>query len=259
MNSKECRLTRQEIDQSELSAMLNDQALAHVAGCSSCRDFRYERTQLRELVGSLAPVTAPANFDMRLRARIAAERRGGPRRSFLAGFALSTPAMAVIALLLVSLASAVWFVEHRRSLSTSIANSTKVKRTQSPGPNAVPAGPEDKLLVGSVPAGTVTSAESGGNHRERRLTGANRKVNQVAVRSPGGNSRDFGVGPALPITRGFDSAGQVSLAAPDKPLVLSIRDDHGATRRISLPPVSFGSQRLVDNRIPVTQTSARIW
>src|SRR5207237_9763456 len=94
-NRKDCRLTRQEIDQSELSAMLSDQALAHVAGCSSCRDFRNERTQLRELVGSLAPVTAPANFDMRLRARIAAERRG-PRQSFLAGFALSTPAMAVI-------------------------------------------------------------------------------------------------------------------------------------------------------------------
>ena len=44
MNRKECRLTRQEIDQSELNGRLSNQALAHVAGCSSCRDFRSERT-----------------------------------------------------------------------------------------------------------------------------------------------------------------------------------------------------------------------
>ena len=123
MNRKECRLTRQEIDQSELNGRLSNQALAHVAGCSACRDFRSERTQLRELVGSLEPVTAPANFEMRLRARITAERQGSARQPFFAGFALSTPAMAGAALLLVSLASAVWFVEQRRNLSTPIASS----------------------------------------------------------------------------------------------------------------------------------------
>ena len=32
MNRKECRLTRQEIDQSELNGRLSNQALAHVAG-----------------------------------------------------------------------------------------------------------------------------------------------------------------------------------------------------------------------------------
>ena len=260
MNRKECRLTRQEIDQSELNGRLSNQALAHVAGCSACRDFRSERTQLRELVGSLEPVTAPANFEMRLRARITAEQQGNARQPFFAGFALSTPAMAGAALLLVSLASAVWFVEQRRNLSTPIAITTKVKETQSPGPNAVPAGPEDKLLAGSVPAGTVTPADNGGNQGSRSLISSNPKVNQTSVvRNTGSKSRDFGVGPAPSIRHSFDSAGQVSLAAPDKPLVLSIQDDHGATRRISLPPVSFGSQRLVDNRFPVTQTSARIW
>jgi hypothetical protein len=42
-------------------------------------------------------------------------------------------------------------------------------------------------------------------------------------------------------------------------MVVSMQDDHGATRRISLPPVSFGAQRLVDNRIPVSSTNSRSW
>src|SRR5207237_8012436 len=86
-----------------------------------------------------------------------------------AGLALSRPAMAGAALLLASLASAVWFVEQRRNLSTPIASTTKVKETQSPRPNAVPAGPEGKLLAGSVPAGTVTPADNGGNQGSRSL------------------------------------------------------------------------------------------
>ena len=43
-------------------------------------------------------------------------------------------------------------------------------------------------------------------------------------------------------------------------MVVSMEDDRGATRRISLPPVSFGAQRLVDNHIPVSSTSnSRSW
>ncbi|MDX6559136.1 MAG: hypothetical protein QOF72_2185, partial [Blastocatellia bacterium] len=44
-----------------------------------------------------------------------------------------------------------------------------------------------------------------------------------------------------------------------RPMVVSMQDDRGETRRISLPPVSFGAQRLVDNRIPVSATNSRSW
>jgi hypothetical protein len=55
-------------------------------------------------------------------------------------------------------------------------------------------------------------------------------------------------------------AGEVSLSAPLKPMVVSMQDDRGATRKISLPPVTFGAQRLVDNRTPVSLSSnSRSW
>jgi hypothetical protein len=39
-----------------------------------------------------------------------------------------------------------------------------------------------------------------------------------------------------------------------------MQDDRGATHRISLPPVSFGAQRLVDNRVPLTfSPNSRSW
>src|ERR1041385_7286116 len=81
MNSSECRDVRQEIDQSELGLRLSESSESHVIGCARCAAFRAERTRLRELVGSLRPVTAPADFDMRLRARIAREQVQSSTRS----------------------------------------------------------------------------------------------------------------------------------------------------------------------------------
>ena len=82
MNGKECRATRREIDESELNQRLSEQAHSHVASCASCRGFRAERTSLRELVGSLEPVAAPGDFEMRLRARLADEKQSRARQPF---------------------------------------------------------------------------------------------------------------------------------------------------------------------------------
>src|SRR5712691_471356 len=101
MKWMECRATRQEID--EDGGQLSGQALRHVASCAQCLAFQNERARLRELLTSLEPVTAPADFDFRLRARIAAQRESvGPRSSFTS-LALSTPAMAVAAVVVVGL------------------------------------------------------------------------------------------------------------------------------------------------------------
>jgi len=74
MSGKVCRETRLEIDQSELRQPLSAEAEAHAATCAGCAAFRDERFRLRELVGALEPVVAPADFDVHLRARIARER-----------------------------------------------------------------------------------------------------------------------------------------------------------------------------------------
>jgi hypothetical protein len=72
-------------------------------------------------------------------------------------------------------------------------------------------------------------------------------------------ARDYGDSPAPSYHQMAQRAGEVSLSAPLKPMVVSMQDDRGETRRISLPPVSFGAQRIGDNRIAVGATNSRSW
>ena len=58
MMNKTCGDTRREIDESDLHQALSDRALEHIQFCAACQTFRNERTRLRDLVGSLDPVTA---------------------------------------------------------------------------------------------------------------------------------------------------------------------------------------------------------
>src|SRR5882762_9637259 len=122
MNRRECRFTREEIEQSELNQRLSDQSLRHVESCPACSGFYDERTRLRELIVSLEPVTAPGDFDVKLRARIAAVRQSKAPASFFARFALSTPALAAAALVLTLAASIFWFAQHNRNQPSTVAS-----------------------------------------------------------------------------------------------------------------------------------------
>src|SRR5205085_11874458 len=98
MNTNECRGVRQEIDQSELGQRLSESSESHVIGCARCAAFRAERTRLRALVGSLQPATAPADFDMRLRARIAREQDRSSAPAAICRLCMSMLALAVAGL-----------------------------------------------------------------------------------------------------------------------------------------------------------------
>jgi len=71
-------------------------------------------------------------------------------------------------------------------------------------------------------------------------------------------SSDFNTSRA-PIFPLSDRAGEVSLTAPVKPMVVTVYDEKGGSRKILLPPVSFGAQRLTDKTTPVSLTNTRDW
>ena len=48
----------------------------HLKECLACREFHQTQTKLRQMVGSLGTVSAPADFDFRLRARLANDSGG---------------------------------------------------------------------------------------------------------------------------------------------------------------------------------------
>jgi len=252
MNSRECRVTRQEIEQSELHERLSDSALTHIGSCVGCRDFHGERTRLRELVGSLEPVVAPGDFDMRLRARIAAEKSGGARVSFLQRFVVSTPAMAVAVLLVMLTGSIVWFAQHQREQQSSIAAADSGRTEQTVKRPEVVADNKTTSPVGDSATKPPEVIAKDPRPEPYRATGGSKSAgNRVAS--------DFLTRGAKSIRQGEQRPGEVSLRAPVKPLVVSLEDEKGGKRKISLPPVSFGSQRLVDNRMPVSSNNSRSW
>src|SRR2546421_2921054 len=108
--NKTCRSIRQYIDELEPNQQLTDSAQAHLSRCSSCSEFRAERGELRELISSLEPVMAPADFDMRLRARIAREGIQPQRRFFSFPFAVSTSALAAAAMIIVAVVATIWLM-----------------------------------------------------------------------------------------------------------------------------------------------------
>jgi hypothetical protein len=258
MNGKECRATRREIDESELGQQLSEQARTHVVLCATCRGFQAERTSLRELVGSLEPVAAPGDFEMRLRARIAREPSGRTQSPGFFRFLTSTPAIAAAALVLMLAVSLVWFVQRNANQVTSTAPTPlkEAPRATNNTQNQVAVNNQGEA-VKSTDSSKPTATSKG--TRPDRIGNRSPEIDNNIAQSEI-KATDYGISPAETIRRGEQRPGEVSLSAPLNPMVVSMRDDHGATRRISLPPVSFGAQRLVDNRVPVSfSKNSRSW
>jgi hypothetical protein len=243
MNSKTCRNTRQEIDELELGAQPSEPATAHLAICEPCREFRSERTELRELVGSLDPVDAPGDFEMRLRARIAADRPSRPQTFFAR--LISTPALAAAALFVIVAGTVVWLAQRQSSSPATTTGSVATVKTTGSVTQSNPSAPVENN-ASSTETGSDLAQQNGRSVRRTRQS-------TRAVRS-----EDFAVLPANSIRQ--SDANQAYVNAPSKPVVFSLEDARGTTRKISLPPVTFGAQNLVDNRTQVSYAgNSRVW
>lgn len=240
MRSLECRVTRQQIDELELGERPSERANAHLSLCAGCRGFRAERNELRQLVGSLEPVVAPADFEMRLRARLARERSSS-QEPFFARL-IRTPALAAAALFVMVGGTLVWVAQR------DIEPSTPVATVQQPSPAAT-ASHSTAATVETHVAEASTSSDEG----VQTVSSGTPQKNRISSR---GRSQDYSVLPADSLRQG----DQAYVNAPSKPVVFALEDERGKKRKISLPPVSFGSQSLVDNRVPVSYTgNSRIW
>ena len=241
MRSLECRVTRQQIDELELGERPSERATAHLSLCAGCRDFRAERNELRQLVGSIESVVAPADFEMRLRARLAREQ--APRREPFFARLIRTPALAAAALFVMVGGTLVWVAQK------DIEPSTQVATVQQPSPVAA-ASDSATTTSGSA---DVAVASTAGDEAVHTVSSGTPRKSRVGSR---GHSQDYSVLPAESVRQG----DQVYVNAPSKPVVFAIEDERGTKKKISLPPVSFGSQSLVGNRVPVSYTgNSRVW
>ena len=276
MNCKACRI---EIEESETGRSLSVEAHHHTETCLPCRALRDEHLALKQLVGSLEPVAAPSDFDLRLRARLAATSdRDQHRFAWLRlapGGVFSLAGGAAICLLLLMLAAVVYrqvsptgsdnmrqnVVVSKEDVKTDGSQAGSKDTTQQ-----TPNRTEDYLATGGstgarnhssegYPAVGGATSSSPRMLRSRALSAAAKRDVVVASGAEEISSSDSAVynpPPLITPTAVYNPAVDPvpSIALPVRssaqPMTFFLKGWGGASRTVPLKLVTFGSERLVE-------------
>ncbi len=259
MRSTNCQNIRSEIEAAGSADYLSSAAMAHIDGCAACESLSRQQNRLHSMLANLGTVEAPGDFDFKLRARLAAEKEtSGTSFSFLTG-SLGARAAAVAMILLV-IGAGIVYLNVRGPIDTQLA---------SQGQNT----PQKTFPVNSVvadAAGTVDGQLSNGTISPDQIKDGNHQQQFVADR--GRNRRFANANGSLDMSgRGAQviSANQAGESYPSAPfpinasgkrLKVSVADGRGASRTISLPSVSFGSESsLSQNPTPLMASARGAW
>jgi len=255
MSSIDCRNVRQEIEEVGQHDLLSATARNHVRSCEACAAFDNNERQLRIMVASLGGVEAPADFDFKLRARLAANAPAGRNVTFINRFAVRSAAFASLLLLL----GVVLVLVNNRSQINPVAVSTTpsvpsgtVAKTNSPvtTASAVISEPAPVLLPAAGQTTVVSSRRSRNNPMPQFVASSGKTKSTDLSASPARVLRpETNLGSAVfPLGTSYDS------------LKVSVDDGRGISRTISLPRVSFGSSRaLAQNPTPIMASARDSW
>lgn len=232
-----CNQVRFEIDEKELAAALSAEAMEHLQQCVDCQAFQTRETRLRQIVGSFEPVNAPADFDFRLRARLANDRS--------ATYRLSPPirvwrlrSIAVAAMLLI-FAGTVFMLRQIDPRQPKTDNAGQASSDKKVAPDVQPNDRTPKLNNdGNAPndqAETPFVAEQK-NPPPRRVVPSSAVKRLSAV-------VDMGSEPAPVEKIGTMTTFPLDVSQPA--FKVSLDDGSGSSRTISVPTVSFGSRRVL--------------
>lgn len=250
MNCKECRV---EIEESDDAKPRSHGASAHLESCANCSAFREEHLALRGMIGGLEVITAPADFDFRLRARLAtlkSERRGQVSWNRYAPSAWSLAiAAAFVIVIVVGLA-----VRQARLVPGADNGREGIVKTN-PVDVAVPSvSPATPIPTNKLPEST---AHTPGNLPNLGVTQARRAANKGInpnpkdLRDEGIISMDLGststantvLPPGIPDPMTLSpSMVAVLVRASMQPTTIMLKDGGAKPQSISLRPVTFGGQ-----------------
>jgi hypothetical protein len=269
MNCQKCKI---EIEERDLRReQLSDAATAHVSACASCRVFGEERLALRRLVGGLEKVSAPADFDFRMRARMAAEASAASAtRAGWFNFspaALSWPLAACFAVVI----SAAFYFQQQQPTGVTptpdeqasnpiVVETTKTQASISEAPSqSVPAKSVEIGEGGDAPALKNSLAA-----RRRGLpvrAGGQTTVDAAQIRKQVEESSPASLMGAPVRYAGNDMAkGEralipVQVSAQEQPLKVLLPDTGGGARTISVESVSFGSRDVIGRPATISKAS----
>jgi hypothetical protein len=256
MTTNECKTVRRQIDEAD---QLNTRAEEHLRNCVACRTFRSERLALQSLMSNLDAVEAPADFYFRLRARLARNEEGSRvAGTGLPGFSFLRTAMIGIVFVAMLAASGLTI---RRWLNSAGKETARIPQEKMGGSGAetqlaASGSPTIKATVPNEIAGTnqvaVKGAKSFSLPRAVPVKLSSTRNNPSLARAVEASAiRESAVSPAVVLTR--EATGPAVLVPLDeRALKISIDNGRGSSRTISLPTVSFGSQRLMARESFVT-------
>ncbi len=250
MNCQDFKIQVEEQDVREDSG-----ASEHLNACVSCRKHYDEHTALRRLMSELEVVTAPPNFDFRLRARLAAienaKRWETVRRAFAPGFVSIT--LAACFALTFGVTLFVKQASHDEVARLSAVSSQEVLAYQTSRDERSISQNEKTADYSSVPNNLQESPRTVYSPRRIRSRAAS---NPIVINADGVEGRvvssSLGVQGATLYTANAGNSVGVSNNIINVPvsagaLEVSARDDDGASRKMSLKSVSFGAQELVNS------------
>jgi hypothetical protein len=284
----DCKVFRQEIEELETGEPLSIGAQAHVNACVACRTFQTERLALRRLVGSLGAVSAPPDFDFRLRARLSAAKSARNSSFNRARFSPGLKAISVAASFVLLIAAAVVFRQFQPGQLNAPAASgnpslAKAHDAQVPNPGeaghlADPSQNSEATNVENRPAAPNTDIVSQQGTGTEKILQAKSPRNPVTARPNRApvisNDSAFRGNPTVITPAQAPTAtnttavettahdAPASLRVSPQPFKVLLHDRQGATRSVSLEPVIFGSRNILERaaRQPATTSDNEgIW
>ena len=236
MRKNNCEEIRRELDELLLEEASSASAVEHLRQCSACREFKDTQTKLRRMVGSLGTVAAPADFDFRLRARLANAGGSGAVHYW----PIMQKGFAVAAVLIVLGFGVVVVRNLLNQPKEVVADKNPPVRQESPRQPEI-----TKPDTPPQPEHVTAHAPTVGTDKNK-----NYRVVQTGSRPKRLTAVDFSkqtVG-SISGTEAFDSGTAFAIDTSLQPLRLSLDDGRGNAKTISVPTIRFGSQRMLPNR-----------
>jgi hypothetical protein len=244
MRKNICELVRRELDELMLDETCSTAALEHLRECGACREFHEKQTKLRQIVGSLGTVAAPADFDFRLRARLANESSSAASPFSFVTWPVLRRGFAAAAVLVV-FATGAYLVQNALNRSTT-PSAELAKHAPVPVVSETPKPPQAAVTSNTPKPQDVVAVQNKrpqGNRIERPGLVAAVRNKPLATRELSSTGAEV-IGNAEPV--GTSTPFSIDASALQY-FRVSVDDGRGNAKTISVPTISFGSQRLMQN------------